>query len=45
MMEQAEKRIYLSASGPGLSGMESDIAALLQRGIKVVLLTDKVPES
>ena len=38
MMEQAEKRIYLSASGARLSGMESDIAALLQRRIKVVLL-------
>lgn len=44
MMELAEKRIYLSASGARLIEMEGDIAALLQRRIKVVLLTDKAPE-
>lgn len=44
MMEQAEKRIYLSASGTRLADMEKDLLQLLQKKIKVVLLTDRVPE-
>ena len=45
MMRQAEKRIYLSASGERMQALEEELAALLKRKIKVVLLSDRVPES
>lgn len=44
MLEQAEKRIYLAASGERIASMEEELAALLERKVKVVLLTDKAPE-
>ena len=43
MMAQAEMRIYLSASGRHIAAMENEIRSLLDRNIKVVLLTDAVP--
>ena len=44
MMEQAEKRVYLSASGTRIAEREQDIYELLQKKKKVVLLSDKIPE-
>lgn len=45
MMEQAEKRVYLSASATRLAMIADDISALLERKIKVVLLSERLPES
>lgn len=43
MLLSAEKRIYLSAPAIFIEGMEEELELLLEKGIKVVLISDKKP--
>lgn len=42
MLTHAQKRIYLSAESEFITGLRMEINQLIQRNIKVVLLTDKM---
>lgn len=44
MIEDAEKRIYFSASCEIIAGFAGELTAALDRKIKLVLITDKEPE-
>lgn len=44
MLSEAAQRVYISAGSVFLEKWSRDIEALLARGIKVVILSDKVPE-
>ena len=44
MIEEAEKRIYFSASLEMITGLQKELLAALDRNIKLVLLTDRKPE-
>ena len=41
MLEKAEKRVYISMSQPLLHGIKPELEALVEKKIKVVILTDK----
>lgn len=44
MLKLAEKKVYLSASGDRIRETEEELVNLLLRKVKLVLLTDRVPE-
>ena len=44
MLESAEKRVYLAASRERIEAFAPELTALLTRRIKVVLLSDRMPE-
>lgn len=45
MILEAEKRIYLSASGTMIMRMEQELLTALKKEIKLVLITDLMPEN
>ena len=45
MILEAEKRIYLSASGTMIMRMEQELLTSLKKEIKLVLITDLMPEN